>query len=304
MINRGNALIKLKRPADALANYDRVLALEPEHAVGLTARGVALTLMDRYDDALSLHERALLIKPDLVSAHINRGNTLVGLTRMREAIGSYADAIAIEPENAEANFNASITRLCVGDFAEGWKQYEYRWKKKDVAADRPTFDQPMWRGEKDLHGKTVLLLGEQGFGDTIQFMRYAPMVADAWRESDPRRTAAAQPSWRPRARYFNVLGDGEALPSFDFYCPLLSLPLAFGTELTTVPAKIPYLGRARSAWTSGGSACRRMAGCGLDFAGQVTPSHLNDRNRSMPLDRLAPTYCRCRGSTSSACKKR
>jgi tetratricopeptide (TPR) repeat protein len=287
LINRGNAFVKLKRPTDALANYDKAAALDPDNAAAISARGVALTLLDRYEEALPLHDRALALNPELVAAHINRGNALVGLTRMREAIACYDKATALEPDNAEAHFNASITRLCAGDLSEGWKQYEYRWKKKDIAAQRPDFPQPIWRGDKDLHGKTVVLLGEQGFGDTIQFMRYAPMVA----ELGAKVILGVQPPLTVLATTLpgvsTVLAYGDALPEFDCYCPLLSLPLAFKTELATIPANTPYLWphpERVAAWRNRLPDNGRLR-VGLCWAGN--PAHLNDRNRSMPLVRLA-----------------
>jgi hypothetical protein len=144
-----------------------------------------------------------------------------------------------------------------------------RWEvesAKDVASQRRDFAQPTWRGEKDLHGKTVLLLAEQGLGDTIQFMRYAPFVA---------------------AGVSAVLADGEALPSFDLQCPLLSLPLGFATDLATVPANIPYLQPhpARlEKWRERLPDNGRLR-VGICWAGNS--AHLNDRNRSIPLECFA-----------------
>ncbi len=290
LINRGNALIKLKRPTEALVNYDKAVALEPDNPAAISARGLALTMMNRYEEALPLHRRALLIKPDLVMAHINLGNSLVGLVRMREAIESYDQAIALEPDNAEAHFNASITRLCLGDFADGWKQYEWRWKKKDVARDAPNFPQPIWRGEADVRGKIMLLLGEQGFGDTLQLMRYAPVVADLGAKVivGVHRPLMLLAATVPGVSM--VMGYGDALPDFDLYCPLLSLPLAFGTDLATIPANVPYVWphpERLAAWRGRVPDNGRLR-IGLCWAGN--PSHLNDRNRSMPLDKLADIF--------------
>jgi hypothetical protein len=243
--------------------------------------------MDRFEEALACHEHALQIEPELVGAHVNRANTLVGLSRMEEALGSYANAIALEPENAEAHFNAAITRLCLGDFREGWKQYEYRWKKKDVASQWRDFAQRTWRGEKDLHGKTVLLLAEQGLGDTIQFMRYAPFVAALGAKVilGVQRPLAALAMFLPGVSA--VLADGEALPAFDLQCPLLSLPLGFATDLATVPANIPYLQPhpARlEKWRERLPDNGRLR-VGICWAGNS--AHLNDRNRSIPLECFA-----------------
>ena len=206
---------------------------------------------------------------------------------MEDALAHYADAIARDPENPEAHFNAAVTRLCLGDFRDGWKQYEYRWQKKDVAAQRRDFPQPMWRGEKDLHGKIVCLHAEQGLGDTIQFARYAPLVAALGANVivGVQRPLTALMATVPGVSL--VLSDGEALPDFDLHCPLLSLPLAFETDLATVPANIPYLWpheQRMAKWRGRLPQSGRLR-VGICWAGSSV--HLNDHNRSLPLARFA-----------------
>src|ERR1051326_2091478 len=214
---------------------------DPRLYVVQSCRGVALAEMDRFEEALAAHEQALRVDPHVVAAHVNRGNAMLKLARMEEALASYAQALALEPENAEANFNGSLARLCLGDLAGGWPQYEYRWKKKDFMSSVPDYPQPLWRGDTDLNGKTIFLLAEQGLGDTIQFVRYVPLVVERGAKvllgvQKPLRLLATSVPGVSLVR-----PDGEPLPDFDTYCPLLSLPLAFGTELATIPANIPYL---------------------------------------------------------------
>jgi tetratricopeptide (TPR) repeat protein len=287
LINRGNALIKDKRYDDALGSYDNALSIDPAHAAALTDRGVALAELDRLEEALAAHEQALRVNPHVVAAHVNRGNAMLKLARMEEALANYAEALAHEPDNAEANFNASLARLCLGDFAGGWPQYEYRWKKKDFMSTVPDYPQPLWRGDADLAGKTIFLLAEQGLGDTLQFVRYAPLVA----ERGAKVILGVQKPLRLLATTVPgvalVRTDGEPLPDFDTYCPLLSLPLAFGTELATIPANIPYLrphAERLAQWRPRLPDNGRLR-VGICWAG--SKDHLNDRNRSMPLDRFA-----------------
>ena len=206
---------------------------------------------------------------------------------MDQALASYAEALALEPDNVDANFNAAVTRLCMGDYRGGWKQYEHRWKRKDLAVQRDAYSQPIWDGEQDLNGKMVLLHAEQGLGDTIQFVRYAPLAAA--------RGATVLLAVQPPLKILmcsvpgisGVFTDGETLPNFDLRCPLLSLPLAFGTELATVPANIPYLRPLEERlvkWRQRMPASGRLR-VGLCWAGNGV--HLNDRNRSIPLERFA-----------------
>ena len=287
LANRGKAFIKGRHYARALDDYDSALALKPDQSGVLSDRGAALAEMNRFDEALACYEHALRVEPNTVAARVNRGNAFLKQVRMDQALASYAEALALEPENVDANFNAAVTRLCMGDYRDGWKQYECRWKRNDLAGQRGHYSQPIWHGEQDLHGKTVLLHAEQGLGDTIQFVRYAPLAAARGAkvflavQSPLKMLMCSVPD------ISGVFTDGEMLPDFDLRCPLLSLPLAFGTELATVPANIPYLRPLEerlAKWRQRLPANGRLR-IGICWAG--SSAHLNDRNRSVPLDRFA-----------------
>ena len=287
LTNKGNALLRLKRHAEALASYDRALALKPDHAEALTGRGTALAILSRTDEALASFDRALRIEPRAVAAHVNRGNIFMASAQMQEALASYSKAIELDPEHADANFNAALARLCLGDFRAGWRQYEYRLKKKEFAPLRRAVPQPLWRGEKDLHGKTMLLIAEQGLGDAIQFVRYAPLIA-------ARGAKVLLGVQRPVVDLLatvpgvaGVFGENEPLPEFDLHCPLLSLPLAFETELPTIPANVPYIRAYEeriAKWRRRLPAGGRLR-VGICWAG--TNAHSNNRRRSIPLESFA-----------------
>jgi len=206
---------------------------------------------------------------------------------MDEALRSFGAALAIEPENPDAHFNEALTRLCLGDFRRGLQKYEYRWERPEYAKERPVYPRPIWRGERELKGKTILLVAEQGLGDAIQFVRYAPLVAALGAKVllgvRPQLTAlmATVPG------VSQVIGGGEILPEFDLYCPLLSLPLAFNTDLATIPSTVPYIRPheervARWRDRLGQSGRLRI---GICWAG--VGAHPNDRRRSIPLKRFA-----------------
>ena len=272
-----------------LTNYEQALAVDPGNPIAHTDRGVALSLLDRFEEAIASHEEALRIEPHIVGAHVNRGNAMLKLARLQEALGAYTEALAREPANSEANFNAAITRLCMGDYREGWKQYEHRWETKHFAGHRPTYPQPMWRGE-DIAGKRIVLNAEQGMGDVIQFVRYAPLVAARGAEVILAVPRALKALMETVPGVSLVVANGDALPDFDLYCPLMSLPLAFGTELETVPASIPYLrpyADRIAAWQPRLPDNGR-ARVGVCWAGN--PGFGNDRHRSIPLERFAALF--------------
>ena len=288
LVNRGNAFIRDKRFADALDNYDKALAIVPDLAAALTDRGVALAEMDRFDEALAAHERALAVEPHVVAAHVNRGNALLKLTRMEEALASYAEALALEPEHADANFNAAMTRLCNGDFREWLAAIRIPMEDEEfpVAASRLSAADVARR--EGFARQDRVPDRRAGPGRHHQFHALRAAGRRARRQGDPRRAASAQGRWRSTVPgVAQVFSDGEPLPQFDLYCPLLSLPLAFETELATIPANIPYVRplEARLTEWRGRMPDRGRLRVGLCWAG--SSMHLNDRNRSIALDRFA-----------------
>jgi len=238
--NRGNALNALGRHADAVASYDKAIAFAPKYAEAYNNRGNALYHLGRAEEATASYELAIAIRPDYAEAYNNRGNALTSLQRCEPALASYDRAIALKPDYAEALFNKSVLLLLMGRFPEGWRLYEWRKIKANPIAARD-YPQALWLGDADITGKTILLTEEQGLGDTIQFCRYAALVAQRGArvimEVPPQltRLAASLPG------VAQVVETGRPLPAFDLHCPLLSLPLAFKTELATIPAAIPYL---------------------------------------------------------------
>lgn len=287
--DRGAVLQQLKRHEEALAAFDKALASKPDYADALANRGNALKALARYQEALASYDRAVAINSSNGQVHYNRGNILMELGRREEALAAYDRALAINPGHAEAHSNAGLCRLLLGDFARGWAEYEWRSKCSDYPFLKREFSRPLWLGQEDISGATVLLHAEQGLGDTIQFSRYVEAVA----RRGARVILEVQPTLKPLlsdiAGAHLVVGQGEPLPEFaefDFHCPLLSLPLAFETRLETIPATIPYLRAPAAAidkWARrlGPKATPRV---GIVWSGH--PDHRNDRNRSMGLDKL------------------
>ena len=239
--NRGVALSRLQRYPEALASHERAIALRPDYPEAYSNRGNVLSDLERYSEALSCFDHAVWLKPDYADAYYHRGNALRELHRHQEAVESYERAIALQPDHASAHWNLADCLLLLGDFARGWQEYEWRWKLPRSEQTRREFQQPLWLGGEMLEGRTILLHSEMGLGDTLLFCRYTKPVA----RLGARVMVEVQPSLLPLlAGLEGVSGAfprGAPLPAFDYYCPLMSLPLAFRTELHSIPAAIPYV---------------------------------------------------------------
>jgi tetratricopeptide (TPR) repeat protein len=284
--NRGNSLRELGRQQEALESFDRALALDPNYADAYSNRGNALLELNRPAEALADYDRALALKPDFTYALVNRGIALHYLKRFEEALESFERALALAPELAETHWNKGLLLLELGDFARGLPEYEWRWRREGEMKPRDVA-QPQWQGE-DLGGRTILLHAEQGFGDSIQLLRYVPMVVAKGGQVVLEIPDSLMPLIGARDGVVAMLKLGAPLPPFDLHCPLLSLPLAFGSTLATIPAEVPYL-RAPAERTAKWRNWLPNSGrprVGMVWSGK--PTHKNDHNRSIALHRLAP----------------
>jgi tetratricopeptide (TPR) repeat protein len=286
--NRADTLVRLNRDEEALAVYQAVLTLKPAHIGTLNKCGGLNVRLGRIAAALACYDEALAAEPACAELHINKGKAFRAVNRFAEALACFAAAAAVEPGSVEAHWNAGLVRLRLGEFEDGWRDYEWRWRKADWAGLKRDFSAPLWLGGEQIEGKTILLHAEQGLGDTIQFVRYAPLLA--------RRGAVVilecQPDLTGLLRHVegvaHIVARGEALPAFDLHCPLLSLPLAFGTRLETVPDAVPYIAAPNASmhkWTDRLAAMSRPR-VGIAWAGN--PAHRNDHNRSIALRSFAP----------------
>ena len=294
--SRGNVLKDLKQLDSALTSYDQAIATRSDYAPAHSNRGNVLSELERFDAALASYDAAISIAPDDPDTHCNRGNLLSELGRHGEALSSFDRAVAVDPHHAQSRFSRSFAYLVTGDLERGWRDFEWRWQNEHciTSRERRSFPQPQWFGEEPLTGKTLLVHCEQGFGDTIQFCRYAELLANlgatvVFEVPQPLRTLFA--SLEGVAQW---VAQGEALPPFDFYSPLMSLPLALRTTLDTIPAKVPYLHSSpdRSRYWRRKLGEPRAARVGLVWAGgfranQPEPWPVNNR-RNIPLATLAP----------------
>ena len=280
----GNALVSLDRPKEAAACYRRAIALKPDFAELYGNLGNALRALGERSEALVAYNQAIALNAnrpaELASALYNRANLALDTLDHAAALADFDRAIELAPDSAMSNLNAALTRLQGGDFARGWRDYEWRWHDTGLANARRKFDVPRWTGDADIAGKTILLYAEQGFGDTLQFVRYARAVkalgADIVLELQPPLLRVLQ----GYAEIATLVVRGDPLPAIDFECPLLSLPLAFRTTLDSVPSPAPYLRADPAPWLA---RLGPSKGLRVGFVCSGSPTHKNDRNRSIPI---------------------
>ncbi|KDB08112.1 glycosyl transferase family 9 [Burkholderia sp. lig30] len=288
LCNHAHALMRIERHDDALDACDCALLTDPRYVPAWSTRAQVLLDLHRYDDALDDLEYVIDATPRDKLAHFHRGHALRALRLHEEARQAYADAIDIDPDYVLAHCMRAFLCLSIGDFEAGWAEYEWRWRDSQLDSSRRAFAQPRWTRDLPLDGRTILLYAEQGLGDTLQFCRYVPLV----------KAMGARVVFEVPAELKTLLATldgvdvlvtrGAPLPPFDLHCPLLSLPLEFRTDLSSIPADVPYL-RADPArverWRQRLGA-RQRPRIGLVWTGN--PLHLNDRNRSMTLTDLLP----------------
>jgi Tfp pilus assembly protein PilF len=289
--NMGNAWMARRDYAQAEACFRETLAMDAERAEHFNSLGNALFQQRRNEEAEACYRKALAMDPGYAAVYTNLANVLMRRSSRAEMIRHYERALELDPKSAGGHYNLALAYLRQGRYAEGWREHEGRWDFRELRLRRRHFAARQWRGEmfrgEKGQGETILLHAEQGLGDTLQFVRYAPLVA----ERGGRVVLEVQPRLvrllRGLPGVSRMVGRGEPLGEFAWQCPLMSLPLAFGTTVDTIPQRIPYL-RADEAEVR--AARQRWPGAqlrvGIAWAGN--PQYRSDEQRSMPLRALLP----------------
>jgi Flp pilus assembly protein TadD len=284
-VSRGKALRELGEFADALDSYETALAIDPGHLRARNERAILLAVLSREAEAEVEARRVLAADPHYAEALNSLGVVLQRQGRIAEAIESFQASMRWSDDPASARFNIALCLLIAGDYARGLPAYEARRQIPEFAAPPQVAGWPRWTGDASVAGKTVLLYPEQGLGDTIQLCRYAPLVADLGARvilGAPSALFELLCSVDPRVR---VAGRDSPDPVFDVYCPLMSLPFAFRTEVATIPARVPYLSAPdmhRRLWRER-LGPKRGPRVGIAWSGNDKPL-----GRSIPLDVLGP----------------
>ena len=290
-IQRGVALLNIERNTEAVESFDRALAIRPNVPEVLNNRGIALTLTWKLSQALDSFVRSAALGGATTENLTNTGIVLKMLGRYREAAAAFGRALSCKPDDASAKFALAFLHLTLGEFAAGWALYEARFDVPALGNPARHFSAPRWNGSEPLQGKTLLVHAEQGLGDVIQFCRYLPLLL----AQDISLVFEVMPSIRPLLRTLpgavRLVGRGEPLPPVDYHCPLLSLPLALGTRLETIPAQVPYLTAEPeriTRWKQRLQALPRLR-VGIAWQGNPTVEKLIwARGRSIPLAVLEP----------------
>ena len=281
----GTIAAQTKQWDKALELLTDALKINTTNASVYNNRGVVLKELKRLDEALTSYDRAIELKRDYAEAYSNRGIVLKELKRFDEALTSYDRAIELKRDYAEAYWNKSIALLLQGDFIKGFNEYEWRWinEESSKVGGKRTFRQALWLGKESLANKTILLYSEQGLGDSIQFCRYAKLVKSLGARvllEVPKHLVALL---HELEGVDLLIENGKPLPNFDYQCPLMSLPLAFKTELNSIPSTSAYL-KSNAAklevWSKRLGEKSKMR-IGLVWSGST--GHKNDHNRSLSL---------------------
>ena len=287
---RGNALKDVGRLQEALASYNQAIERKPDYAYAFCNRAVVQQSLGALSEALTSYDQAIAVEPNDPLAHNNRALLLQSIYRWDEALAGYDRAIAINPGYADAHYNRSLTALFMGDFASGWPDFEWRRQvahRINIGAPRE-LERPQWLADQPIAGKRLLVYGEQGLGDTLQFCRYATLAASRGATV----ILEVQPSLvsliKTLAGATEVIPMGSPLPPFDYHCPLMSLPLAFRTTVDSVPAPGRYLHSSPekvAAWSAalGEASIPRI---GLVWSGN--PNNTIDPRRTIALAQWIP----------------
>jgi tetratricopeptide (TPR) repeat protein len=288
---RGVGLQRLARHAEALASFDIALAIEPALPEVWNNRGVALFELDRPEEALTSFERALALRGAPADTYTNMGMALRALGRYGEALESFARTLARKPDDSKATFASAFVRLALGDFKQGWPLYEVRLRDPELGTAPRTFAAPRWEGREELAGKRLLVYADQGLGDAIQFCRYLPSLAARGASVTFEVVPSVKALLGSLGDGVQLLSRGERVPPIDFYCPLLSLPLALGTDQETIPGDVPYLAAEPARVATWRARLAELPGLRVGIAWQGNPTVerlILARGRSLPLEALAP----------------
>ena len=289
----GIVLLQQGRSEAGFQQLKKSLGINPNQSAALYNMAVELQKLARLDEALACYNQTLKLNPQDINALINRGNTLKDLKQYKVAIASFESALALEPNIPSAHWNKALTHILLGEYEQGWKEYEWGWQCGERGKQRQ-YRQATWLGEEPITGKTILVHPEQGFGDLIQFCRYMPMLEELGAKVILEAPASLVELLASLSATLSVIKEGEVLPAFDLVCPVMSLPLALKTSLETIPASTPYLNvrDAKKQYWQAKLGAKTRPRIGIVWSGSMTNQIDNNlcARRNIPLSELKPLF--------------
>jgi len=286
--NRGVALKELRRYQEAIESYEKAISIKPDFYEAWSNRGLVLKELRRYQEAIESYEKAISIKPDFYEAWLNRGSALSEIKNYDQALESYNQAINIKPDFYNAHCNKAFIQLLMGDFENGWVNYEYRW---GITKAEPYRHANIGRLKdvQEVKDKKILVWGEQGHGDTIQFVRYIQALQDR----GAKVTLEVQPSLKEllatSITNCEVICPGDSSQKYDYEIPLMSLGLLLKTNLSSIPNKTPYLRTSATKlefWSKNLRLKNDQLNIGIACSGFIGEKHFD--NRLIDLDKFQP----------------
>jgi tetratricopeptide (TPR) repeat protein len=290
--NLGVLLRDIGKLDESIAACREAIRLNPNFAEAHYNLGTALYDQGRLDETAAAFREAIRLKPDSADAHNNLATVMADSQRPNEAIAGYREALRYKPDYAEVHWNLALNLLLQGNFAEGWPEYSWLSRCKEFASPNWNLPQPTWDG-RELNGQTILLHAEQGFGDAIQFVRYAPLVVQRGGRVVIQCQRELVDLFRAAPNLGHVVAADENLPPFDRHCSLLELPMIFRSDLQSIPRNVPYLqvdDSLQNLWRERLASAPGLLRVGLAWAGN--PIHRRDHKRSLRLAQLQPLASR------------
>jgi hypothetical protein len=289
----GIVLLQQGRSEAGLQQLKKSLSINPNQPTALYNMAVELQKLTRLDEALACYNQTLKINPQDINALINRGNTLKDLKQYQAAIASFENALALQPNIPSAHWNKALTHILLGEYEQGWKDYEWGWQCGERGEPRK-YSQPTWLGQSPIAGKTILIHPEQGFGDLIQFSRYVPMLEKLGAKVILEAPVSLVELMQSLSPTLTVIKEGETLPAFDVVCPVMSLPFALKTSLETIPSSSPYLSVSdtKKQYWQAKIGKKTKPRIGVVWSGSMTNPIDNNQcaRRNIPLAQLKPLF--------------
>ncbi|WP_440676401.1 tetratricopeptide repeat protein [Candidatus Pelagibacter sp. HIMB1593] len=287
--NIGNCLLKLNKYEDAILNYDKILEKKPKNINAIFNKGLCFEKLEKFEIALKNYNQIIQIEKKFFIAHLHKGNCLKQLHCFQEAIDSYNKAIEIGSNSTNfksvAKYSLGCLQLLMGNYKDGWKNYEYRKKEKFEFSQTKE-----WKGEQNLQGKSIFIHNEQGFGDYIQFIRYLPMLKKLGAKiilNTPNKLLPLIKSMNVEFEIIDINRQDQL--NFDYYCSILSLPFNFKTSIDNIPNAVPYLKvneKIKEFWKKKISKTKKNIG--IKWTGNK--NYLDDKNRSTNLNQLKSLF--------------